>query len=412
MSGSTSAVTDRPEIADKPSPRTMSGNAIVIAGNDLRRRIRDKSILIQAILAPLLLSVVVGVAFSGVSSLSLTVAVVDADGTPLSRDIAERLLAASDADRGVEFVTAEPDAVEQAIADGDIDSAVVLPAGLTEDLQAGRVVSLQALGKAGSQVSTGVAAAIADGIAAQLQTVRVAQATAAEVADQAGVTLDPDRVAELVAASAPPFAVAEFSLEGEYSLTTYFAPGMAMLFLFFIIGDAARGIVGERQEGTLDRVLAAPVSARSVLLGKTGSVLVLGWTSLIAVWLLTSVLFQAEWGDPAGVLLVIFSVVFAIAGIALFIAGLARSRQQAEAATIIAALAFAVLGGTFFVANGGFLEVARQFTPNGQALIAFTDLGAGGAGVVDVLGNVVILLTMGVVLMAVGLAALARKVAR
>ena len=35
-------------------------------------------------------------------------------------------------------------------------------------------------------------------------------------------------------------------MDGTFSVIAYFALGMAMLFLFFIIGDGARSIVAER----------------------------------------------------------------------------------------------------------------------------------------------------------------------
>ena len=138
-------------------------------------------------------------------------------------------------------------------------------------------------------------------------------------------------------------------MDGTFSVIAYFAPGMAMLFLFFIIGDGARSIVAERKQGTLPRILAAPVSPTSVLLGKTAQVMVVGVLSMTAVWLITWLGFGADWGDPVGVFVVIVAAVTAIAGISLLITGFARTENQADALTTIVALLFAVAGGTFFL---------------------------------------------------------------
>jgi ABC-2 type transport system permease protein len=192
----------------------------------------------------------------------------------------------------------------------------------------------------------------------------------------------------------------------------FFAPGMAMIFLFFVMGAAARSLLTERREGTLDRVLAGPTSPSAVLLGKASAVCALGLLSMLTVYLVTSLAFGVDWGDPVGVLLVMTAAVIAIAGFSLIITGLARSEEQAEALTIIGTLLFAVFGGTFVFAASGLFAQLRVFTPNGQALIAFIELSAGEASWQDVLPHVLILLAMGVASGLIGLLAIRRGMAR
>jgi ABC-2 type transport system permease protein len=204
--------------------------------------------------------------------------------------------------------------------------------------------------------------------------------------------------------------VAQGQVQGTFSVMAYFAPGMAMLFLFFIIGEGARSIVAERREGTLARILAGPVSPSAVLLGKTVQVLVVGVVSMSAVWLVTWLAFGASWGDPLGVLLVIVAAVTAICGFSLLITGLARTENQADALTTIVALLFAIVGGTFFYGAAGPLTTLQRFTPNGQALAAFVDLSAAQASVVDVLPRILALLGIGVVMGVVGLLTVRTKV--
>lgn len=416
-----SVTSDQPTNSGSPSSRaapspsrlgTVRG-AVVIAGNDLRRKVRDKSIFIQAVIAPVLLAFVVGAAFGSGPQIDITVAVADADGSPLSEQIVTGLTDASDPDRGVTFAaasTVNADELAQQVDDGEVDSVILIPAGTAEDLTAGAPVQLQVIADAANQLGGSVATAVAEGIAAQLQTSRVAVATLTGVADEVGVGVDVDAALAAAAEAPAAVAIAEAPVDGDFSIMAYFAPGMAMLFLFFIVGEGARSIVVERDEGTLPRMLAAPINSSSVLVGKTLGVFVLGVVSLTTVWLVTSLVFGVDWGDPVGVALVIVAVVISIAGISLLITGVSRTRAQAEATTIIAALGFAVLGGTFFVAAGGLVAFTRWFTPNGQALAAFIDLSAGGASAVDVLPRVLLLVASGLVTGAIGLVALRRKV--
>ncbi len=374
----------------------------LIAANGLRRSVRDRSILIQAIAAPILIALVVGAAFGSGFSLDVTVGIRDADGSDISRQIAQGLTGAGG--DGIAFSAVDTDP-EAALDSGAYDAVIVLPRGLSDSVLSGEPAQLDVVGEATDPLAQSVAESVAAGVAANLQTARVT----AVAASAAGVS-DPGAAIQRAVTAPPPLTVEQGEVTGTFSVMAYFAPGVAMLFLFFIIGNGARSIIEERREGTLPRILAAPVSAGSVLLGKTVGVLIVGVVSMTLVWLVTWLGFGAYWGDPIGVFLVIVSAVVAIAGISLLITGLARTENQADALTTIVALLFAVAGGTFFYGASGVLSNLRLFTPNGQALAAFVNLAAAKADVVEVLPQVLLLTSIGVGCAAIGLIALRKKV--
>ena len=374
----------------------------LIAANGLRRSVRDRSSLIQAIAAPILIALVVGAAFGSGFSLDVTVGIRDADGSDISRQIAQGLTGAGG--DGIAFSAVDTDP-EAALDSGAYDAVIVLPRGLSDSVLSGEPAQLDVVGEATDPLAQSVAESVAAGVAANLQTARVT----AVAASAAGVS-DPGAAIQRAVTAPPPLTVEQGEVTGTFSVMAYFAPGVAMLFLFFIIGNGARSIIEERREGTLPRILAAPVSAGSVLLGKTVGVLIVGVVSMTLVWLVTWLGFGAYWGDPIGVFLVIVSAVVAIAGISLLITGLARTENQADALTTIVALLFAVAGGTFFYGASGVLSNLRLFTPNGQALAAFVNLAAAKADVVEVLPQVLLLTGIGVGCAAIGLLALRKKV--
>lgn len=375
----------------------------LIAGLGLRRSLRDRSILIMGIIAPIAIAVVVGAAFGSGVSVNATIGIADKDGSDISSGIAQSLTSAGG--DGIAFSTVtDTQAVDALVDAGTYDAVLVLPAGLSKDVLAGAPADLQVVGRATSPLAESIAESVGQGVAANLQTARVTAVAAARAGANVG-----DAINRAVSTPSP-ISVAQGEVEGTFSVMAYFAPGMAMLFLFFVIGEGARSIVTERREGTLQRVLAAPVSPSAVLLGKSVQVMVVGVVSMSAVWLVTWLAFGAFWGDPLGVLVVIVAAVTAIAGISLFITGLARTENQADALTTIVALLFTVAGGTFFYGATGPLSTLRQFTPNGQALSAFVDLSAAQATVVDVLPTVLLLLGIGVGMAGIGLLALRNKV--
>jgi len=376
----------------------------LIAANGLRRSIRDRSILIMGLLAPIAIALVVGSAFGSGFSLNVTVGIADSDRSDLSQQISRGLTGAGG--DGISFSTvSDPAAIDAAVESGTYDAVIVMPAGLSQAVMSGDPAQLDVVGRATDPLSQSIAESVATGVAANLQTARIT----AVAATDAGVP-DPGEAIQRAVTAAPPLTVERGEVQGTFSVMAYFAPGMAMLFLFFIIGDGARSIIAERAEGTLPRMLAAPIKPASVLLGKTVGVMIVGVVSMTLVWLITWLGFGASWGDPLGVFLVIVAAVTAISGISLLITGLARTENQADALTTIVALLFAIAGGTFFYGASGLLADMRVFTPNGQALAAFIDLSAAQASVAEVLPRVLLLLGIGVGTAVVGLFALRKKV--
>jgi len=376
----------------------------LIAALGLRRSLRDRSLIIQALVAPIVIALVVGAAFGAGFSLNVTIGIADADRSDVSQQITQGLVGSGG--DGIAFSSVEDVAdVERSVDSGVYDAVIVMPEGLRDAALAGRPAQIDVVGRATDPLAQSVAESVAAGVAAQLQTARVTAAAASS----AGVD-DVGAAIQQAVTTPPPITVTTGEIEGTFSVMAYFAPGMAMLFLFFIIGNGARSIIAERNQGTLPRILAAPVPPASVLLGKTAGVMIVGIVSMSAVWLITWLGFGAYWGAPLGVFLVIVAAVTAIAGISLLITGLARTEAQADALTTIVALLFAVAGGTFFLGATGVLNTLRLFTPNGLALSAFVDLSAAQAGVLEVMPTILLLVGIGVGTATVGLLALRDRV--
>lgn len=390
--------------------------ARVIAGNDLRRRLRDRSALLMGVVAPVLMSVIIGTAMGGGLRFDATVGVVDADGSEVSSQLVQGLVGDTPVDAPLHFVAVPDEAGAREALQGRppagypaVDAVIVLPAGFGAALPGPEPLPVHVIVDADKRISGDVTSGVAEGIAAQLDAGRLAVATVAQ--------LDPGRVPEAVQAAGTvrlPIEVDQQDVTGNYSLVAYFAPSMAILFLFLTMGAGARSIVTERKEGTLDRVRAAPVGDRSVLLGKALAVFALGVVSMATVWAVTTVVFRADWGDPVAVASVILAVVFSIAGISLLLSGVARTEQQADGWQSMVAFGFALLGGNF-IAPGNLpplLQSVSRFTPNGQALQALLEVGAGGADVVDIARHLVVLVAVGLVTGGIGLSFLGRRLQR
>jgi ABC-2 type transport system permease protein len=164
------------------------------------------------------------------------------------------------------------------------------------------------------------------------------------------------------------------------SQSTFFAIGMAVFFLFFAVEFGVRGLLEERQEGTLSRLLVAPVSPSSVIGGKALASFVLGLVSTTLLVVATTWLIGAEWGDPLGVALLVLGGVLAAVGVTAMVATLASTPAQAGAYVSIVAVVGGLLGGTFFpISQAGWLGTLRFLSPQGWLMEGFQELSAGGS---------------------------------
>jgi ABC-2 type transport system permease protein len=382
--------------------------AFVIAGKDLRERLRDRSALVVGFLAPVVVAALISFAFGGMA-FHATVAVVDADRGPLASAFTAYL--DSPELRAVIDVTHVDSAADarRAIEDGDADAALVIPAGFSSAAHGTAAPEVTVLSSVDFPLAASVAGAVADSFVAQLNADRLAVATATS----AGSTEDIARLATQAAALRLP-EQAELRAAGSRTVAPidYFAPAMGITFMFFAIGFGARSHAMERQGGTLDRIAAAPVRPWAVLTGRALATFCYGVASLGTVVVVTSLVFGAEFGPPLAVAALVVAMAMTLMCLTLLVVAVARTDRQADGFASILAFGLVLLGGNF-VYVGAAPEVVHTlalYTPNGWALRAFTDL-SGGADWTSVVVPVLAILAFCAAVTAVA-ALLVRKAAR
>lgn len=361
--------------------------ALLIAAKDVRQRFRDRSALVLGFVAPLLVALLMSLAFGGADDLHADIAVVDEDGGAVAATLVD-VLASPELDDLLTVERHSRDEAAGAVDDGELDAALVIPDGFTATIIAGDDASLEVLASVDSPLSAAITRSIAEGFLAQVQATRVAAATAvaAGAAPEGAAEL-----ASLAAARPPAISVDEGDLGGrQLDLISYYAPGMAIFFALYTIGFTARSWFTEVAEGTLDRMGAAPIPRRSVLAGKALAVVAYGTASLTTVAVVTSVAFGADWGPPLAVAAIIGAVVVWVVALTALVIAASRTAEQADGLASVVTFGLALLGGNFLFLGTAPDAVRRAalLTPNGWALRAFTDLATGApatAAVVPVL---------------------------
>ena len=359
--------------------------ALIIARRDLKARLRDRSAILVAFIAPLALATILSLALGGTRSFSTAIAVADLDGRDVAEAFITDVLGSPALQRIVTVVpVADEDELRTVLEDGGAGAGYILPPGFTTAALNGRSTTIRVLRHPDSPLSGDVAEAVANAFTARL----AAQTRAVEVAIAGGADLQ--RVPEITIAAGEQDPALELQAidftASRANAASYFGPSMAVFFLFFVVSLGPSSLLRERRQSTLARLHVAPISAWAILLGKSLSVLVLAAASIGVMWAATTLAFGATWGDPRGVVLLSAVMALAATGITALIATVARTDQQLDGWTSIVVFTFALLGGNFSnladLPQG--LQRLSQLTPNGWAMRGFVDL-AGGLRAGDIL---------------------------
>jgi ABC-2 type transport system permease protein len=349
-------------------------DAWTIAAKDLRRRFRDRTAILVALVLPFGLAWIFSLTLGGIETegFEATYAVVDEDGgggLPAEfRGLLQRL----------DFVTLRqtPSAASaEALAeDGTVDAAFVFPAGFTAQVRSGQGGEIRVIGSPSSSIGSLVAVSLARSFGSNLNAIGLSVAAVAEAGPA-----DPGLVERARVVPAAAVARTASAADQAVSQSTFFAIGMAVFFLFFAVEFGVRGLLEEREEGTLSRLLVAPIDPASVIGGKALASFLVGLVSTTLLVVATTWLLQAEWGDPLGLAMLVLGGVLAAVGVTALVATLATTTAQAGAWVSIVAVVGGLLGGTFFpISQAGFLGTIRFLSPQGWLMEGFQELAYGG----------------------------------
>ena len=362
---------------------------LLICAKDLKTRLRDRSALLIGIVVPLGLALIFNSIFGGITGNSKAIAlgVVNADRGAASARFVSGVLGAVGR-TGLIAIHVEPTAARARAltANGTLDAAIVIPAGFSARVASQRPAAMQVIGNVGNPISTEIARSIAGSYAADLNRVRLSVATVlAAGGSSAGSPARVQALAARAAAAAAPVAVADVSAKSkQLDQKSFFAAGMAVFFLFFTVQFGVTSLLEERNDGTLARLVAAPISRVSIIAGKLLTSFMLGLISMFVLVVATTVLFHASWGNPVGVAVLVISAILAATGIMALIATFAKNGEQASNWQSVVAVVLGLLGGTFFPVSlaPGILSRLTFVAPQAWFMRGLGDLRGGSLSVV------------------------------
>ena len=391
--------------------------ALLIAAKDLRQRLRDRSIIMFAVLAPLGLAFIFSMLLGGVTSFHADYVVADLDGGSLATTFTEQVLGGLE-DAGVATIETRPTeadarrAVELANTEGwKADAAFVIPIGFSEAIAAGQPTSILILGAKdaglGTEIARSVAARFADGVTS----VQLAVLTLGDL--RGAAPAGAEMAAIVAAAQQPAITLVDTGADlRQLSWTTFFSSAMAVLFLFFAVQSGMLSLFEERRQGTLARMLAGPIRPGTILAGKALGSFLTGVASLFVLIVATTLMLGADWGPPPGVALIVIAAVTSAIGITTLVTSFMKTADGAGAANAAVAMTLGILGGTFSPTAQApeAMQALSLVTPHAWFLRGLAEMQGGGT-IADALPAVGVLLAVGLVTGAIGFARARRLVA-
>ncbi|HSJ82478.1 MAG TPA: ABC transporter permease [Acidimicrobiia bacterium] len=353
-----------------------------IAGKDLKLRLRDRSAFIIGIITPLALAYIFHLVFGNVfasESLDLQIGLVDLDRTEVSGSLGE-VLADIEA-QGILQVThfEDTEAADAAVEEGEVGAYIMLGPGLGDAAIQGSSFTIQVIGDIDAQTTTQVASSIASEFGSGIGRAQLSVATAVHLGE-GPPPADVVTWGEEAALRPPAYTFSDISSETrQLDASTFFAAGMAVFFLLFTVQFGVLGVLEEEENGTLSRLLAAPIGRRSVVLGKALISFSLGVISMTVLIVATHYLMEATWGPALGVAVLVVTGVLAATSIMGLIASVGKSAEGAANLGAIVAVTLGMLGGTFFPIGQGNDVLSRltYITPHAWFMRGLSEISGG-----------------------------------
>jgi len=171
-------------------------------------------------------------------------------------------------------------------------------------------------------------------------------------------------------------------------------PGMAVMFVLYMVGVVGFRIFEEHGWGTWDRLRASPASRTAIIVGKVAPSFLVLVAQLVVLFVAGALLYDlAITGSLVALALVALAFAATVLSLGVLLAAVLSTAQQLNAAANIGATALAGLGGAIVPIGvlPGWAQAVAPVTPSHWAMEGFRTVILEAGGIVDVAGSVLAL---------------------
>lgn len=388
-------------------------DSLWIARKDLLDIFRNRMGLMMLIIMPLFMMVMVGYIFpsnSGMSHVPVALANLDTvqGNASLSTQFVTQLQAVNNKTGMMDLSTASSaDDVKSSIKNGQQSAGIIIGSNFTSNL------------KSGNQADVTIVVDQSNPQTASLVQTMLTQAIGKLGTQTATYGLNQTYKTPLnysLARVAPYDVQTTGIVPGQPNYFQFVAPGiMAMVAMMSLMTGLPHAISYEREIGTLDGMLAAPVHRMSILAGKVIAQTTRGMLQGIIILGLSIGLFGVVvQGNLALVVGLLLLTVFSIVGLGILITSFTSTEETASMAMMTITFPMMFLSGVFFPLQQmpDFMQVIAKFLPLTYAVTALRRVVVLGVGIQAISTDIVVLFGFGTVLLLIALLVFERAMKR
>jgi ABC-2 type transport system permease protein len=396
--------------------KTLISHSFRIAWKDLMELFRNRLGLVLLILMPLFMMVMVGFIYpsNGNSISNLPVALVNDDVGYDNSTIASQTFIMGfqqiNSQTGM-FVLSNASSmsdIKDRVQRGDLEGGIVIPSNFTASILSGEQGTLIIVTDQSNPQISATIWAVLSGVFDQMGTM---------LARQNVQMLNPAVNASNSLAIVKPYNVqTEGVVSGNPSYFDFIAPGiMAMTVMMSVMTGLPVAISQEKEVGTLDGMMVAPINRLSIILGKTLGQTARGLIQGVIILALAVGLFGVT---IHGSILLVFGLlllgVFSFVGIGIVVTSVAKDQETATMLMMTLMFPMMFLSGVFFPIQQmpWYMQDISKVLPLTYASQALRKVMVLGAGIPDIATELTVLIVFGVVMTAIAVPVFRRMMTR
>jgi ABC-2 type transport system permease protein len=367
----------------------------VIAGNSMRRFLRDRTTVFFTIIFPVLIIFIVGNATSRFDDPTFPVGIIDEGSGTLGAELIRTI----DRAPSIELDSFDDrEALAKMVRRGGVAAGLVVPASYDEKLRSGRGVQVEFLVDLTRGFPAAVRSVVSEAISDQGARIQAASFATRRAGLAFDASLEQARRTEKVVSNVAVGVEAQtVGTADEQSYLppgfNYQAPSNLILFVFITSLAGSALLIRSRQLRVTHRMLGTPTTARTILAGETASRFAIAGFQAVFIFLVGTFLFGVEWGPPLAAAAVIVLFVAVGTSIGMLFGTIFRTPEQAGSIGAPLGIAAGMLGGCMWP-----LEIVpepmQQFGhifPHAWAMDAWIELIGRGGGIGDIVTELAVL---------------------
>ena len=392
----------------------MMSNSLRIAWKDLMELFRNRMGLVLLILMPLFMMAMVGFIFpSSTSSLSnVPIALANEDtgfgGYSLSSTFVMTLNTINENTGMMTIANASNlDDIREMIQTGNAEGGIIISSDFTSSIMNGQQGTITIVTDQSNPQMSAMIQTVLNQVFEQMGTALAQQ----NIAEQLGI--DPSSALAVV----KPYNIqVQGSIEGEFSYFDFIAPGiMAMTVMMSVMTGLPAAISQEREVGTLDGMMVAPINRLSVILGKTLAQMARGILQGVLILVLAIAVFGVT---VHGSIFLVFALlllgVFSFVGLGVVLTSFAKDQETAVMMMTTIMFPMMFLSGVFFPIEQmpWFMQSISKFLPLTYVADSLRKVMVLGADIPAISTELSILIIFGVVMTAIAVPVFKRAMTR